>query len=82
MVALDSNCGNCKYFVDRQIMGVCRLYPLTQNKHNSDWCGQHQEKQVEMVKLPVYDITTDQTTEVMSRQKRKYTRKSDVSTAE
>lgn len=81
MVELNSKCGNCEYFQNRQIMGVCRLYPEQQNKHESDWCGQHKEKQVEMVKLPVYDIMTDQTTEVMARPKRKYTRKSDVSTA-
>lgn len=83
MVVSNFKCGNCEYFQNRQIMGVCRLYPEQQNKHESDWCGQYKQKQVEMVKLPVYDITTDKTTEVvMARPKRKYTRKSDVSTAE
>jgi len=81
MVELNSKCGNCEYFQNRQIMGICRLYPEQQNKHESDWCGQHKEKQVKMVKLSVYNIMTDQTTEVMARPKRKYTRKSDVSTA-
>ncbi len=82
MVVSNFKCGNCEYFQNRQIMGVCRLYPEQQNKHESDWCGQHKEKQIEMVKLPVYDITTDKTTEVvMARPKRKYTRKSDVSPA-
>jgi hypothetical protein len=45
-------------------MGICRLYPEQQNKHHSDWCGQHEAAQVEVVKLPVYDIMTDETTEV------------------
>lgn len=82
MVVSNFKCGNCEYFQNRQIMGVCRLYPEQQNKHESDWCGQYKQKQVEMVKLPVYDITTDKTTEVvMARPKRKYTRKSDVSPA-
>ena len=40
-------------------MGVCRLYPHQQNKHESDWCGQFEAKAAKRV----YDINTDQTTE-------------------
>jgi hypothetical protein len=69
-----SNCGGCRYFRNMQIMGVCRLYPQQQNKHESDWCGQYQAKAVKM--RPVYDITTDQTTE--APQKRKYVRKANA----
>lgn len=76
MADMDSNCGNCRFFRNQQIMGVCRLYPAQQNKHEKDWCGQHQAAQVQMVKLPVYDITTDQTTEMP--QKRKYVRKANA----
>ena len=65
-----SNCGGCRFFRDQQVMGVCRLYPHQQNKHKSDWCGQHEPKTTKKV----YDITTDQTTE--APQKRKYTRRS------
>jgi len=39
-------------------MGACRRYPEMQNKHEMDWCGEHQ---IKMVALPVYDITTDET---------------------
>jgi len=79
MAEMDSNCGNCKFYRAKQIMGVCRLYPTQQNKHEKDWCGQHlivetQDVKVDLVALPVYDITTDQTTQVP--QKRKYERKS------
>jgi hypothetical protein len=42
------------------------------NKHENDWCGEHTLKMVEVIPLQVYDITTDQTTEV---KKRKYVRK-------
>jgi hypothetical protein len=55
-------------------MGVCRLYPQQQNKHESDWCGQYQVKEIKMVNLPVYDITTDQ----MTAPKRKYVRKANA----
>ena len=65
-----SNCGGCRFFRDQQVMGVCRLYPHQQNKHESDWCGQHEAKAAKKV----YDINTDQTTE--APQKRKYTRRS------
>jgi hypothetical protein len=81
MAEMDSNCGNCKFYRAQQIMGVCRLYPTQQNKHEKDWCGQHlivetQDVKVDLVALPVYDITTDQTTQVP--QKRKYERKANA----
>ena len=52
-------------------MGICRRYPEQQNKHHTDWCGQHQAEQVEVVKLPVYDIMTDETKEVSVPVKKK-----------
>lgn len=55
------NCGTCEYFRDAQVLGACRRYPTPQNKHQSDWCGEHK---IKMVLLPVYDIMTDTTTEV------------------
>jgi len=39
-------------------MGACRRYPEMQNKHEMDWCGEHQ---IKTVVLPVYDIMTDET---------------------
>jgi hypothetical protein len=69
---MSDNCGGCLFFRDQQVMGVCRLYPHQHNKHESDWCGQHEPKTTKKV----YDITTDQTTE--APQKRKYTRKSNA----
>ena len=70
-----SSCFSCLYFKNAQIMGSCRRYPQMLNKHENDWCGEHAEKPVEMVKLPVYDIMTDTTTPAP---KRKYTRRKDV----
>lgn len=79
MATEDFKCGNCEYFVDRQIMGLCRFYPETQNKQETDWCGQYKPKQQKIRILPVYDIMTDETRDVvMPRLKRKYTKKSDV----
>ena len=81
MAEMDSNCGNCKYYRPQQIMGICRLNPQQVNKHEKDWCGQHlivESKQVDLVALPVYDITTDQITQPP---KRKYERKSHAKTS-
>jgi hypothetical protein len=64
MAESHSNCGNCRFFRNQQIMGICRYSPQQQNKHQNDWCGKHEPQIVEVVKLPVYDIMTDETTEV------------------
>jgi hypothetical protein len=72
MAETDFKCGNCEYFVNKQIMGICRLYPMQQNKHETDWCGQHKAIQYRSI----YDIKTDET--VVVPMKRKYTKKSDV----
>ena len=64
MAELHSNCGNCRFFKNQQIMGICRYSPQQQNKHQNDWCGRHETQEVEIVKLPVYDIMTDETKEV------------------
>jgi hypothetical protein len=68
-----SNCGSCKFFRNQQIMGVCRFYPLHQNKHENDWCGQYQEREITMMDSS-YDILTDQITPA----KRKYTRRANA----
>lgn len=54
----DIKCGDCRFFANGQVMGSCRRYPAQQNKHQNDWCGEHQPK---MLSLPVYDIMTDET---------------------
>ena len=37
---MTEKCEICKYFRDSQIMGSCRRYPVLQNKHANDWCGE------------------------------------------
>jgi hypothetical protein len=50
-------------------MGICRFSPQIQNKHHTDWCGQYQPLETEIVKLPVYDIMTDEMKEVTAPRK-------------
>ncbi len=44
-------------------MGLCRRFPETQNKHEMDWCGEHQLSVV--ASIPVYDVMAQ--TEVKKR---------------
>lgn len=39
---MTEKCEVCKFFRDSQIMGSCRRYPVLQNKHANDWCGEFQ----------------------------------------
>jgi len=55
---VEPTCFTCEFFRNAQVMGSCRRYPAPQNKHQNDWCGEHQMK---MLALPVYDIMTDTT---------------------
>lgn len=38
----DVRCRSCRFFSQAQVMGLCRRFPETQNKHEMDWCGEHQ----------------------------------------
>jgi hypothetical protein len=67
-----ASCANCKFFLNAQIMGSCRRYPQTINRHMNDWCGEHiapQQAEPEIIKLPVYDIHTDTVVEPPLRKK-------------
>lgn len=82
MADVHSKCANCRYFLNAEIMGSCRRYPHTINRHMNDWCGEHalaiemyepeppKEAPPEPIQPMVYDIQTDTV-----REKRKYTRR-------
>jgi len=79
MADVHSRCANCQYFLNAEIMGSCRRYPQTINRHMNDWCGEH-AMAIQMIEpeppkkalepIHLYDIQTDTV-----REKRKYTRK-------
>ena len=68
MATENFKCGNCTYFVDHAIMGVCRYWPQQFNKSATDWCGQHKPAEPKIMALPVVEMPPE-------RVKRKYTRK-------
>jgi hypothetical protein len=78
----DINCKSCRFFVKQEFLGQCRYFPTFNNKHEMDWCGQHQptlEPEVKPETKPepekVYDINTDTFSD---KPKRKYTRRQDA----
>ena len=75
MVGKDFNCGACRFWVDQNIIGLCKRYPEHFNKHNSDWCGEFAQKQVQVVALPVVEMKPQ------DAPKRKYTRRQDAKTS-
>lgn len=42
-------CSTCRFWVPGQVMGACRRYPQVQNKHERDWCGEHQYAKNEFI---------------------------------
>ena len=61
MAAINSSasCYDCLFWRRGDLMGLCRRYPETFNKHQSDWCGEYMPGAVDAT---VYDIHTDTTT--------------------
>jgi hypothetical protein len=49
------NCNSCVYFTDHHIMGQCRRFPVFQNRHKTEWCGEHKSPVV--VTMTVTDET-------------------------
>lgn len=47
----DVNCKSCVFFIDHQIMGQCRRFPVFQNRHFTEWCGEHKSKVVMTVTI-------------------------------
>ena len=35
-------CNLCRFFSFGERMGICKRYPVVQNKSNEDWCGEWQ----------------------------------------
>jgi len=73
MVGKHFNCGACRFWQDHNIIGLCRRFPLHQNKQRHDWCGEWVSvEEPAIVALPVVEMTP---------QKRKYTRRQNAETS-
>ena len=60
-------CKECLFFgsTSGAVLGLCRRYPASQNKHDQDWCGEFKQGDVQAKPVIV---------------KRKYVRKKNAST--
>ena len=58
-----SDCKTCKYFSKQSYtdMGLCKRFPEQQNKHSTDWCGEHLAIKETTITLPKPDLEIDQT---------------------
>ena len=34
-------CGACKFFLGNGDFGICRRFPSYEQRHSSNWCGEH-----------------------------------------
>jgi hypothetical protein len=69
---LTNNCKSCDHFFDvGHSLGVCRRYPIYQNRGPQERCGEFSPiPKVELIELPVVEMP-----EEAPKVKRKYTRK-------
>ena len=63
-----ANCKSCRYFSDLGMMGQCRRYPTFQNRHGTEWCGEHVTESFEAIEpapkrrgRPVKEVSNDST---------------------
>lgn len=63
----DVSCSTCRFWIVGQVMGVCRRYPQAHNKHERDWCGEHQAAIVKMVPLVNVKLMDEQPTKKPGR---------------
>ena len=63
-----ANCKTCRFFSDLGMMGQCRRYPTFQNRHGTEWCGEHVFEPVDSVEpapkrrgRPAKEVSNDST---------------------
>ena len=49
---LTESCLTCRFHRNNLIIGNCRRYPIVQNKHETDWCGEYSRLIVEAKEFP------------------------------
>ena len=57
----DSHCSDCVYFIDHHMMGQCRRFPLYQNRHKTEWCGEHKSPVVMTAVVTENTVTITET---------------------
>jgi hypothetical protein len=73
MAELDSRetCNSCKFFINSGFMGVCKRYPDTRNKHETEWCGEFVfKKSAQVVESIVESLVKEPAPETPKKQGR------------
>ena len=52
------NCKLCRFFdlQNNQTLGQCRRYPTYMNRHQNEWCGEHNPILPTTITLPKVDL--------------------------
>lgn len=48
---VDLNCKSCKFFNNIGALGQCRRYPVFQNRHFNEWCGEFTSASAEIIPI-------------------------------
>ena len=54
------DCNSCHYFVGGDNLGQCRRFPVYQNRHKNEWCGEFMAKNENFASM--VDVLTNQVT--------------------
>ena len=57
------HCKTCRYFSQEGFreMGVCKRYPVFQNRNSTDWCGEYNQILATTITLPKVDLEFSKT---------------------
>jgi len=50
---MDSHCKSCRYFLGKDTLGQCRRYPVYQNRHENEWCGEFENRKYSDEPTPI-----------------------------
>lgn len=72
-MASQSVCSTCRFWQKHIHMGVCKRYPLINNKSESDWCGEWAAKPEPVVEVAVKpeEVRVPELTEVIEPKKQR-----------
>lgn len=55
-------CSHCKFYGENDIIGTCKRYPETKNKHHNDWCGEFAPNKTTQVLDSIVESVTKEPT--------------------
>ena len=57
----EANCKSCRFFNNIGALGQCRRFPIFQNRHLNEWCGEFESAEAKKRGRPVKEVSNDST---------------------